>query len=159
MPKQHRQDNTIILITSGFEEESTVFCLKQLRQQGLKVDLVGLTAHSVTGAYGIKVKPDYSLGSLENEYRPRLVVIPGGRKSAETLLADPRIHRLVAAATADRGYLAVLRSAEPAFVYTGMEKFLSGPNVVIQSALDIDTFISQLVAFITRVNEKKTSPP
>jgi len=149
MPKQYKEDSILILITSGFEEESTVLSLKHLRQQGLKVDLVGLTAHSVTGAYGINVKPDYSLGSLEKENKPRLVVIPGGRKNAETLLADPRIHRLVAAATADGGYLAVLRSAEPAFVHTGMEQLLSAPNVVIQSALDIDTFIGQLVEFIS----------
>lgn len=144
MKNHQKQHNTIIMITSGFEEESTVICLKRLRRAGLRVKLVGLTARPVVGAHGLIVRPDCSLGELEEESDPRLMVIPGYEESAEKLLADPRFHRLYQATAANEGHVGILRAAESAFGRAGLPEMLSAPHCLRQGTMDTTTFSQSL---------------
>jgi len=144
MNKRRKQDNTVIMITSGFEEESTVTCLKRLRKAGLNVKLVGLTARPVVGAHGLIVRPDCSLEELDGESDPRLMVIPGHRESAEKLLADPRFHRLFQATAANDGHIGIMRTAEAAFGRAGLPEMLSGPQCLRQGSMDTSTFSQRL---------------
>ena len=135
-----KQNRTIILITSGFEEESTIICLKSLRSAGLHVKLVGLTARPVVGAHGLVVRPDCSLEQLNRENEPQLLIIPGCEKSVEKLLADPRFHRLCQATIAKDGQIGIMRSAETAFGHAGLTDILSVPQCLRQGTMDNYTF-------------------
>ena len=150
MNNRRKQENTIIMITSGFEEESTVICLKRLRKAGLNVKLVGLTARPVVGAYGLIVRPDCSLGELEGQIDPQLMVIPGHEESAEKLLADPRFHRLFQATATNDGHVGIMREAESAFGRAGLPEMLSAPHCLRQGTMDATAF-TQSLADVTRL--------
>lgn len=140
MKSQHIRKRTIIIITSGFEEESTIICLKRFRSAGLNVKLVGLTAQPAVGAHGLVVRPDCSLEELDGERELGLMIIPGYEKSVEKLLADPRFHRLFQATLANDGRVGIMRSAEIAFGHAGLTEMLSTPQCLRQGALDANTF-------------------
>lgn len=145
MTKRKKQGRSLILITSGFEEESTIICLKRLRRAGLNVKLIGLTAHPVVGAHGLVVRPDCSIGDLEGKNDPQLMVIPGNEESAEKLLADPRFHRLFQATAANEGHIGIMRAAEPAFGRAGLPEMLSDPHCLRQGTTDTTAFSQSLL--------------
>lgn len=149
MNKRKKQSRNLIMITTGFEEESTIICLRRLRQAGLNVKLVGLTARHVIGACGLVVRPDCSISDLEGKNDPQLMVIPGYEESAEKLLADPRFHRLFQATVANDGYIGIMRAAETAFGRAGLPEMLSGPHCLRQGSTDTITF-SQSLADATK---------
>jgi len=149
MYKRRKQSRTIIMITSGFEEESTIICLKRLRRAGLNVKLVGLTTHHVVGAHGLTVRPDCSIGDLEGKNDPQLMVIPGYEESAEKLLADPRFHRLFQATAANKGYIGIMRAAETAFGRAGLPDMLSDSHCLRQGKVDTTTFSQSLADKMT----------
>ena len=140
-----KQRRTIILIASGFDEDSTVICLKYLRQAGLPVKLVGLTAGSITGEHGLIVRPDCSLESLDQEDKPYLIVVPGKVESTKSILADPRFHKMIQSLARQHGSLAIMRSAEAAFGQAGWPGLLSRPYVLRQGKLDTVRFARCLV--------------
>lgn len=144
MTSKQDRNRTIILITSGFEEESTVICLKQFRLAGLEIKLVGLTARPVVGAHGLVVRPDFSLEELEGLREPGLMIIPGHEKSAEKLLADPRFHRLFQATVENDGHVGIMRTAETAFGQAGLAEILSTPQCLRQGKMDARTFCQDL---------------
>ena len=140
-----RQRSTIILITTGFDEDSTVICLKYLRQAGVPVKLVGLTAGSITGEHGLIVRPDCSLESLDQEDEPYLIVVPGKVESTKSILADPRFHKMIQSLPQQHGLLAIMRSAESAFGQAGWPGLLSRPFVLRQGKLETSRFADRLV--------------
>ena len=129
----------LILASDSFDEEATVICIHALRNAGLAVSLVGLTAGLVTGSRGITLQPDLSLDELPPGDGTGLVIFPGGTRCATALLADPQVHRLADRAVAGGGQVAVLATAVPV-----AERLLQVPFVQ-QSDLSIHHFIAQLL--------------
>jgi hypothetical protein len=148
MNSRQQQNRSVIIVASGFEEESTVICLKRFRSAGLNVELVGLTARPVVGAHGLVVWPDCSLEELEGEPEPKLVIIPNYEESVEKLLADPRFHRLFQATIANEGHVGIMRSAEIAFGHAGLTELLSAPHCLRQGNIDALTFCQGLAEVI-----------
>jgi putative intracellular protease/amidase len=146
MNTTQKKSRTIIIIASGFEEESTVICLKRFRSAGLNVKLVGLTARPVIGAHGLVVRPDCSLEELDGDRVLELMIVPGNEKSAEVLLADPRFHRLFRVTVANLGHIGIMRSAETAFGRAGLTEILSTPRCLRQGNMDVNTFSRKLAA-------------
>ena len=145
MKKAQIQPTTLILISSGFDEEATITCIKQLRGSGLEARLVGLTAGLLVGAYGLTVRPDITLAGLENQKEYQLIVVPGSTQSTRLMLADPRVHQLFTATTMAGGRVAVMATAEEAFVQAGRLEFLADASVMVQGGQDTAAFINQLV--------------
>ena len=145
MNRDPLQHTALILISSGFDEESIVACLKKLRGSGLEAKLVGQTAGLLVGGHGLTVRPDMTLGSLESQKGYRLVVLPGSAQSTRPMLADPRVHQLFSETTRAGGQVAVMGTAEAAFVQAGLLDFLTGAGVVVQGGLDTTYFVNQLV--------------
>ena len=140
----HEQRSTIILITSGFDEDSTVVCLKYLRQAGVPVKLVGLTAGSIIGEHGLMVRPDCSLESLSQE-KSYVIVVPGKVRSTNKFLADPRFYKMIQSLPEQGGSLAIMRSAEAAFSDAGWPGLLSRPYVLRQGSSETLIFAGRLV--------------
>ena len=145
MNKQRYQTGALILISAGFEEESVITCVKNFRSNGLEAKLVGLTAGLTTGIRGLTIRPDMVLADLESYEGYRLVIVPGFTASTQSLLADPRVHRLFAGTTEAGGQVAVMNTAEAAFVQAGMLDLLSGSGVLVQGGQDTVAFIDGLV--------------
>jgi putative intracellular protease/amidase len=145
MNKAHIQHTTLILTSSGFDEESTIKCIKQLRGSGLEAKLVGLRAGLLVGAHGLTVRPDITLGGLDTQRGYRLIVVPGSAQSARSLLADPRVHRLFTVTTKAGGWVAVMNTAEEAFVQAGLLDLLAEDSVMVQGGQDTADFINKLV--------------
>lgn len=148
MNTYQRRPTVLVLISSGFEEESTIRCMKELRTLGLEVKLVGLKAGLIVGVNGLTIYPDVTLANLELPRRYRLIVIPGSSQSTKSLLTDPRIFQLFAGTTKRGGWIAIMNKAEAAFVQAGMLQTLADTNVIVQGSEDLSSFVRRLVHLI-----------
>jgi 4-methyl-5(b-hydroxyethyl)-thiazole monophosphate biosynthesis len=109
MPRE-RKKQIFILVASGFEETDVSTVTRTLRRSGLPVALVGLTAGSVRGNYGLSLEPDLLLSEISTE-PPLAVVLPGGLQGARQLNADPRVHALLHEVLSRQGYIMALDAA------------------------------------------------
>jgi len=107
------RNKAVILVGPEFNEESTIQCLCQMRQEGLAVDLVGTMAGILKGLHGVTICLDSSLSQLVEPVATdfQLLVIPDGGKSVATLLSDPRVHELIAAVLNQGGFVAAMSPA------------------------------------------------
>lgn len=130
---------SLVLVADGFEEQATISCVHALREQGKSAVLVGLTAGPVTGSRGIVLHPDLSLDQVAVDDPALLTVIPGGRRCAAFLLADPRVHRLLARTSAIGGRVALLQTAA-----NDAEALLRVPSSR-QGTLSVRAFVTRLL--------------
>lgn len=128
-----------VLVADGFEEETTIACVRALRDAGIAASLVGLMGGPVTGSRGIIVQPDLSMDQVLPDDILTLVVLPGGRRSTTVVLTDPPVHCLVEAATAGGGEVALLNP-----IVEGAEQLLRVP-LVRQGTLTIQQFMAGLL--------------
>lgn len=106
----------VILLAHGFCEGTIITCLEHMREAGLAVTVVGLTAGLILGKHGLAVQPDLSLNQLQSQLQrqpspslpPKLIVLPDGRRSANVLSSDPRLYRLIEATYNQGGYVATM---------------------------------------------------
>jgi putative intracellular protease/amidase len=138
-PSTARTQRGLVLVADGFDEQTAICCIRAFRDAGIAVALVGLPAGLVTGNRGISLHPDLSLDEVQPDVTSTLVVIPGGRRSAASLLTDPRVHQIVEATAAGGGKIAVLGTA-----VEGAERLLRVP-LCLQGDLTNREFLAQLV--------------
>lgn len=100
-----------ILLAPGFEETEAIVPCDMLRRAGVDVRLVGVGGMRIPGSHGIVVEADLSLADAA-ETLPELVVLPGGRRGVDSLLASESAMRLVRE-TWDAGRLAAAICAAP----------------------------------------------
>lgn len=80
-----------------------------LREAGLCVKSVGLTSGLVSSAHGVWLMPDLTLADLDRLTQTtsiNVVILPGGTQNISRLEADPRVHKLLRQAVAQRGQIA-----------------------------------------------------
>lgn len=131
MKKLRRKPQNVILITTGFEELSTIYFLDQLRNSGRNAKLVGARSGLINGARGLTVQPDETLGDLPLERHLELLIIPDHVTSIEALLADPRLHRLIQSNVANGGRLAILPTIESAMGKAGFLDIIGAPYCTV----------------------------
>lgn len=100
-----------ILIAPSFDEGAVVYCLDRLREAGLSVSLISLSAGLITGAHGLSVRADYSLDRHDDTVVFRLLLLPGSPACTRTILNDPRTHKLLVKTWDSGGYLAAMGAA------------------------------------------------
>lgn len=130
----------VILIAPGYDELAVVTCLSELRQAGLAVSLVSTAAGLVSSAHGLTIRPDELIDRRVTAPLPSLLILPGPVGCAETLLADPRVHRLIARVHQTGGAVAVLEAAESVAAQAG----LAGANVLRQGNAELLSFLQQV---------------
>ena len=73
----------LVFLATGAEEMETVITVDVLRRGGIEVILAGVNGdNAVLCSRNVKIVPDVSLSSVENELFDA-VIIPGGLKGAE----------------------------------------------------------------------------
>lgn len=138
----------VILIASGFDEQSVALMVTQLRRSGQSVFMVSATAGLVRGEHGLAIRPDHSLESLPSMEDIQVVGVPGGRRSALTLLADPRVHQLFDQVLARDGRLSVLGDAERAFVEAGQLDLLGNEKCWLQGDEGLEALTFRVLDYL-----------
>lgn len=149
MPTNHSVPNhrIVILLAPGFEETAVVYCLEHMREAGLPVSLVGLSAGVLKGSHGLAVRPDYSLDQLSPETVHQGVLVPGGSACVSVLLTDPRVHQLLDVTLKNNGFVAVLATAVPLFTQSFPLTAATSSHLIQQGEMKINEFTDYLIDF------------
>jgi putative intracellular protease/amidase len=100
----------LVLLAPGFDEADAVITIHTLRQAGLPVSAVGLSASPVRGEFGMALSPDLPLSQLSS--RPvQAAVLPGGAQGVRALRAEPRVAELLGEIIELGGYVVALGAA------------------------------------------------
>jgi 4-methyl-5(b-hydroxyethyl)-thiazole monophosphate biosynthesis len=81
-------------IAQGFEEVEALTVVDILRRSDIEVVMAGLLAGPVESAHNVSIIPDTTIDTV-NAGAFDMIVLPGGQPGANTLNADPRIHKLL----------------------------------------------------------------
>lgn len=142
-------NRVLILLAPGFEERGTIYLLDHMREEGLPVSLVSLTAGLVTGLHGLTVRPDYSLDQLMTKGPYQLIIVPGGRQCTSSLVTDPRVHQLLDATLKSDGFVAATVTAEPILTQAGVPAASDRPRFIPQKDMEVEEFTSKLVNLLS----------
>lgn len=97
-----------VFLADGFEEIEALTCVDILRRAGVKVQTVGVTGKTVTGAHGIKVISDIEInGYSESE----MVILPGGGPGTENLYKSVELKNILNDAVKNERYIAAVCAA------------------------------------------------
>lgn len=144
-----RNNKVLILLAPGFEERTTIYLLDHMREAGLPVALVSLTAGLVTGLHGLAVRPDYSLDQLMTRASYQLIIVPGGRQCTSSLVTDPRVHQLLEVTLKNDGFVAATLTAEPVLTQAGIPTPSNRPQFIPQKDMEVEEFTSVLVNLLS----------
>ena len=145
------KDEVLVLAADGFDEAGVVCCLARMRRAGLSISVVGLSSGMVTSSCGISLRPDRTVDDvIANGSTPRLVIIPGGRRSKMALQADPRVFKLLNRTIANDGYTAVMLADEPVYPGDGFANWADSSRLISQGELSVEMFAEQLIDLIER---------
>lgn len=134
-----------IPIAAGFDEGDVITCTTLLREVGLSVRLVGLTANELKGLHGISICCDYSLNQLVALAPPDLVIIPGEARCASLLLADPRFHHLLQMTWARGKLVTALSSAQQPVAQAGLPNYEMACRFIAQGNEETALFVPRLI--------------
>lgn len=134
----------LILLAREFAESSTVTCLERLREAGIPVSLVGLSAGLITGSHGLAIRPDLTLDQVLPAARHDLVMLPRGMAAVSALFADPRVHRLIVGTLDNHGLVAAAPEAQLLFEQAGLITPGATASFLWQGE-DLEQFVSQLI--------------
>ena len=144
---QLSNQSVIVLISGGFEEESVVYCVSQMREQGIGVALVSLEAGLTRSWHGLSIRPDYRISQIVPFTKPRLVVLPGGNDCVNDFAGSPQVHELIENTTSEGGAVAITKTAEPLTNFNGLLKSVDRHQLLTQGNNELPEFVSQLIDF------------
>ena len=130
-----------VLVDSGFHELEFWYPVLRLREEGIPVVIIG--PDSEAQLYSQLEYPLIAELSFEAADPSGLaaVVIPGGAVTTK-MLADPRVAKLVSAASKAGAVMAAISSGEKVLAQAGVQ---DGTAVTAASADDLPTFFSRLL--------------
>lgn len=137
-----------ILLATGFEEETAVSCMTQLRSAGFPVSMIALSAGPVRGVHGLIINPDKTFADLNKATRAKMVIVPGNGQSTNALLMSPRFHHLIDNTLANDGYIVTTYSAEKALKNAGILRNPPSDHHIQQGTTNLHEFTSQLVELV-----------
>ena len=146
------QQSVYILIAPEFDEASTVYCTSKLREEGLSVNLTGLTTGLVSGYRGIQLRPDSYMSQMTESdmLHSQLLILAGGDACASVLLADPRVYEWVQAIFGKGGLVVSMSPvAKKILVNTRFLRNDYHSHLVVQQHTNIALFVDELMQRIS----------
>jgi putative intracellular protease/amidase len=138
----------LILLAPGFAEKQVIHHTSCMRESGVPTSLVGLSAQSVSGQQGIAIQPDCSLNDLPRESAYPLILMSGGYQYVSSLLADPRVHQLLAHTLEQNGYVAASELAGAILPHSNAKTLLQGCHFITQNDMDLNEFTQHLISLV-----------
>ncbi len=136
-----------ILLTTGFEEGTAVYCTDRLRNAGLPVSVLGISAQPIKGMHGIKIEPDQSIGDLDPDQRFRLIIVSGGRQYISSSLIDPRVYKLLKQTIESNGYIAPIARTKDFLADAGLLQEEDAPYIISHEDKALQEFVDELIKF------------
>ncbi len=101
MPKT--RDHVFVLWGDKFEEAAAAIFVTELREAGLRVKVVGLTARRISGAHGLALAPDLTLDqALSLAAGAICLIIPYTSRGIKRLKNDPRLRKFFSRAGSNK---------------------------------------------------------
>lgn len=138
----------LILLAPQFREGRTVYCMERLREAGISVSMVGLSAGLIAGYHGMAVRPDLTLSQLPETTGHKLLLIPDGKESVAVLFADPRVHQLIKTTVKNEGMVAAMPDAERLIEQAGLVTARSASQFVWKRDGDMKGFVTALIHYL-----------
>ncbi len=102
------QDYIFVLWGNDFEEAAASIFVSELREAGLRVKVVGLTAQRINGCHGLGLIPDMTLEqALPLASQTRCLIIPNTATSLKRLENDPRLRNFCDQAQANEAMFVI----------------------------------------------------
>lgn len=112
--------NVYVFLAEGFEETEAIGTIDLLRRAGLPTHIVAVGLEpNVTGAHGIAIHADLSIGEVYSDDVLALV-LPGGLPGVTNLDASQRLHQLISEAHQAGKLLCAICAAPSIFGKTGL---------------------------------------
>lgn len=143
--KNSHSRRILLFLAHGYEELAAVVCLKQMREAGLPVSLVGLSSVFVKGSHGLLIQPDHSLAEICQMGGALGVIIPGGYQCAASLAIDPRVHQFLEEVLDGNGFVALMATAVASFNQANFSSTAEG-RYIEQGDRTLDEFVDYLIA-------------
>ena len=106
-------DYICVLWGDRFEEATTAIFVTELRKMGLLVKLVGLNSRQLSGANGLKLLPDLTLGqALARAAQAICVIIPCTLADFKLLRHDPRLGEFMTQAQVNQARFIIKQANE-----------------------------------------------
>ena len=111
----------LVIFADGFEELEAIGTADILRRLGIKVTTAALNWKRATGAHGMEIATDASLGeACMGDYD--VVVLPGGMPGAENLAADAQVRDLLERTVKRNAVIAAICAAPFVLAQNGLLK-------------------------------------
>ncbi len=134
-----------LFLAAGYEEATAVYYLEQLRKAGLPVSLIGINDQPIRGRHGIYIHPDSTIATLPPDIAFHMILISGGCQHVNSMLIDPRIHRLLHKTINANGFIAPLPNIESILLRSGFSHDKFAPHIIKQGDMDANEYIHHLI--------------
>ena len=134
-----------LFLAAGYEEATAVYYLEQLRKAGLPVSLIGINDQPIRGRHGINLLPDSTIATLPSDIAFHIILISGGCQHVNSMLIDPRIHKLLHKTINAHGFIAPLPNIESIFLRSGFSHDKFSPHIIKQGAMNANKYINHLI--------------
>jgi hypothetical protein len=139
----------LILILPGFNDKLVLQFLGSFREAGVASALVSLHPGLIKSARGVRVRADLSIDQVSENVLPRFVFILENRQTASALLADPRVHRLLARTLAAQGRVVILPETQGLFQASGFSEVMMVPEAVKTRPFVLRELVREWVSWMT----------
>lgn len=112
-----------MILDDGFEDIEAITVLDVLTRAGVEVTVAGLHDGPIKAAYGTTILPDTTIDKVTNIFDG--IMLPGGRKNAESLAANLNVLELVRKYNAEHKMIAAICAA-PSHVLSETAGILKG---------------------------------
>lgn len=143
------KSNGYIFVLWGeqFEEAAAAIFVTQLREAGLRVKVVGLTPHRISGSHGLVLVPDLTLDqALPLAAQAACLVIPHSAYGFKQLKNDPRLRDFFGQALANQARLVLAQFNETDLTELELPPTLTSEQILAYpiNSIELVEFASQL---------------
>lgn len=107
-----------LFLLPGFPTTTVANWVETWREEGRRVQMVGLTSAPVAGTHGLRLQPDVALGDLSAPDTDALLVIPNC-DTTWPLMIEPRLHQLIQGVLDSHGAVVVAPTVSAALARVG----------------------------------------
>lgn len=141
----------MVILSPGFEEGETVEIIDILRRAEFLCESVSIAGKEVSGTHGITVLADKVLGeNLEDYLQYDMIVLPGGWRGTDHMLADERVLKLVRYYDEHDRFVAAMCAAPNVLAKAGITKgrtVTSYPGPKCEPNFQDANYVQDVVAF------------
>jgi 4-methyl-5(b-hydroxyethyl)-thiazole monophosphate biosynthesis len=115
----------LIVLSDGFEDIEAVTVIDVLTRAGIEVAVAGLHDGPIKAAYGTTILPHTTIDKIDDNFDG--VILPGGRRNAESLAANPQVVELIRKYNSEQKMVAAICAA-PSHVLAQAAEILKGKH-------------------------------